>query len=568
MKIVKFDKQVVSVGLNWHWVEEDNNRKALVKALKDEISFGASSGAKDNEVKESIKKACILRYIDMASVGFWVESSKGVRGGLGPAGAGLLALANQERINASSSAQSSGLEDDVWLLIETLSEDEYWIVFVNKGLPMPGGDIITSLEGVRSFLGQDALQEMPLKLFTTDLNVQDYAPPKAQVVSQGFVELIKNIKPSKAQLKPVSGIDPIVVAIILGFVLIVAGFFGWSWYDKNQKQKAAAASAAQQAQAQSAQFEAEKRGYVESVQQAVLTALDQGVASVDGALSSPATKEVINAWLELVGSIPLEHSGFNATRAECVLEGEEPVCTVHLTRGDWGINRIFLQDYPQATLVGNDATYVLRGPPLIKREANWKTLPSADRFNVGLVSDLQIISKAGVSFNQTASQDIVQKIEMPAPPANVLSRMDPNAVNIPPSPVNLGVAKGQLSLSGSGLWQAEGFNVTLDRPGLGAMTFNVTLPAQTWQMQLNYFIRTLPSPQLPVVLGPDGPINTPFPEKYRHLTAGEATGGLAEVAIEVPEEKVEEVSETAPVDEDIQIGLPDAPASTAPLPNQ
>jgi len=561
MKIVRFDKQAVTVGLNWHMVEEQNERKAIAIALKDEVKYASAASGDEKNNRKKIKKVCVVKNTDMCSVGFWVTGLK-IKGSLGPSGAALLGVANQNRTNTSG-MQSSGLEDDVWLLVERLGDDEYWVVFINKGLPMPGGDILSTKEGVRSFLGQDGLLELPLKLFTTDLDVQDFAPPKAQVVSQGFLELTKGVKPSRGALKQATGVDPVVIAIIGGFLVLVGGFFGWSSYDKAQKTKAAQLAASNEAAKQNQQIEAEKKSYVDGVRQAVLTALDQGVASVDSALSVPATQELVTAWIDMTKSVPLEHSGFDLTRIECVLETpEQPLCTVFLTRGEWGVNRIFLQDFPQATLIGNDATYSLRGPILLKKEPNWKGLPSADKFNMGLVSDLQIISKIGVSFNQTASQDIVQAITLPPPPAEILSRMDPNAVNIEPPPVNLGVAKGNLTLTGQGTWQAEGVGIDLDRAGISALSMNLAFEGSSWQMQFDYFIRTLPSPQLPTVLGPDGPIVTAFPEKYRHLTAGEATGSLVEVSVVSEAEarakaEAEALNEVKrPEDEDIKIGLP------------
>lgn len=560
-KIIKLKDTQVVIGLEWELLEGTSERKAQRDILKR---------------NPGIKAGVLVRSADIAVLGLMAPGQKKPSV---PSGAALLALANQDA-QARVTGQSSSIEDNQWIVIERLAEDEYWVVDIKDGVPLPGADFVGSYEKVRTYLN-DMLEGAGFKVFTSDVGIQELVDQKAMVVPQGAAEIISALeKPSRGNLKTLSGVDPTIVLVIGVFVLAVAAFFAWDWFKKTSQERARQQQAQQRASEEARRLAAEKQGYVEAIQKAVLDALDQGVNNVNVALQTPAPSEVMGAWVDIVESLPVNHSGWDVQAAECTMETPEtPACTIKLKRSSVGINRILLEDFPQAQIAGDDASYVVRGPDLKARSADWHQLSNAQAMLMGLVSDLQFIRTVGLSYSQNESKDITQAVVMPKPPASLFKPGD-TAQNAAPAPVNTGVAKGQLGLSGGNLWQVRGLTSYLERGGISALTLNVDLKSkdkQAWQLQTDYLIRSLPAPVLPMVMGPDGAVTVPLPEKYKALTSKEPVqGGVAASqasmpAPAAPTEGTQPVDAPAPssvpaADEPLSIGLPDAPASTPPTP--
>lgn len=559
-KIVKLKDTSVVIGLEWELLEGASERRAQRDILKK---------------NPGVKAGVLVRSADIAVIGLMAPGQKKPSV---PSGAALLALANQDA-QARVTGQSSSIEDNQWIVIERLGEDEFWVVDIKDGVPLPGADFVGSYDKVRTYL-DDMLEGAGFKVFTSDPAIQELVDQKAMVVPSGAAEIIAELeKPARGNLKTVSGVDPVIILVIVGFLAIVGGFFAWDYFKKMSQQRAAQQQAAARASEDARRLAAEKAGYVESIEKAVLEALDQGVNTVNASLQTPSPGQVVDAWLGMVEALPMDHSGWTLERADCALETpEKPLCTVNLKRSAEGINRILLEDFPEAIISGDTATYVVRGPDLKPRTSDWHQVSSAHGMLVGLVSDLQFVRTVGLSYNQSESKDITQAVAMPTPPATVFKPGDTQQ-NTPPGPVNTGMAKGQLGLSGAGLWQVRGLAPLFERGSISALTLTVTLGGagtHAWQLQTDYFVRSLPSPVLPVVIGPDGPITVAFPDKHKGLISREPVqGGVASSQATAPAEPgtpgtpsdagVE--APAAPSDEPLSIGLPEAPApAPAPAP--
>lgn len=555
MKTIKLNNKNIVIGLEWDLLDPGiRSETSAVRAI-----------LKRNP---GVKMGVLVRSADLATIGM-VPAKQKKPAGL--SGAALLALANQEE-QGKATGQSSSIEDNQWIVVERLQDDEFWVVDIKDGVPLPGCDFVGGMERVRVYL-DEMIENTSFKIFTTDPDISALVSHRAIVVPKGAPELIEEVeKSSRANIKVWSGVDPRILIAIGVFVFLGAGLFGWQFLSKLQQEKNAQLAAAQRASANAAQLAQDKKDYVQGVQQAVLSALDTGVAGVDAALSSASPRDVVASWIDMVEGLPLNHSGWSTETVSCSMETlEKPVCTVSIKRTPIGINRILLQDYPDAQIVGDEATYLLRGQDMVLRKPDWNELDSAQAFMMGLMSDLQFLRFGGINYTQTESKDIVQAIVLPTPPASLAATVN-NAVGNNPAasapraaPINTGVAKGQLGFAGEDLWSLRGLLQTLDRSGLSVLSLSVKVSGgkHPWQLQTDYYIRSLPAPVIPVVVGPDGPITTPLPEKYRHLVSQDLSqGSLAPTSGAPLPTDPEVVPADASPEEDapISIGLPDAPA--------
>lgn len=512
-KIVKLNKIQVVIGLEWELLDSGmSERKAVREILK-----------KNHGVKSGV----LVRSADVAVLGMQAVGQKRPSA---PSGAALLALANQDA-QANVTGQSSSIEDNQWIVIERLGEDEYWVVDIKDGVPLPGSDFVGSYEKVGLYLSE-MIEGTGFKIFTADPDIQSMVGQQAITIPRSATDIIESLeKPSRGLLKTVSGVDPAIVLVLVGFVVLVAAFFGWGYYKRISQEHAMQAAAAARSSEQAQKLAADKKGYTDAVRKAVDDALEKGVASVNSALKTPSPRDAVGSWLNIIEKIPLNHSGWSTTQVECAMETpEKPICTVHMKRSADGIDRVLLTDYPSAQIVGNEASYVVRGPDLEDRPAEWNLLANANGLVMGLISDLQFMRNANISYIQSASKDITQAITMPTPPASVFKAADASA-SIPPPPVNTGIAKGQLGLSGKNLWQLKGLLNLMDQGGVSAISMNVDvskMDSQSWQMQSDYFIRSLPAPILPIIMGPDGPITVELPARFRSLaSAVPVQGGVS-----------------------------------------
>lgn len=552
-RLIKLNDKDVVIGLEWELLEYGvAERKAVRDILK------RNTG---------VKAGVLVRSADVATLGMMEPGKKKPSG---PSGAALLAIANQDA-QARSTGKSSSIEDNQWVVVENIGDDEYWVVDIKDGVPLPGSDFVGGFEKVRLYLSE-MLEGTGFKVFTNDHEIQDAVGHQAMVIPKSAAEIIDEVeKRSRGNLKTLSGVDPAMVGAVLVFAILVGGYFAWDYWKEYTQRQAQQNAASQRALADRQRAEAERQEYMQSVEKAVYDALDQGIESVNMALRTASPREVIRSWMDIVGKVPLNHSGWDTVSIECEMETpSQPVCLVNLRRTDIGINRILLTDYPQAQISGDTAYYVLRGPELALREPQWSEIDSAHGFMMGLASDFQFVRRTGLDYTQSESKDVVQAITLPTPPASLFSPGN-TSQDAPVAPINTGMAQGTIGLSGGDLWLLEGLAQMVDRSAvsLTSMSVNVaSMERQPWSAQGTYFIRSLPAPLIPMIPGPEGPMTFELPERYSHLVSEQPVQGGVEASsalpLSLPESGQDGGQESAPdPDEEgpLFLGLPEVDPS-------
>lgn len=521
-------------GLDWVLLPADIPHK---KALAD---FHANH--------KGVRHGVVLQFKGEGAVGRLPTGDvpKGLKTKKVPSAAALLAMANARQMEQlGEDGQSTTATDNGWILVQKIEsahkEDAelYWMGAVRNGLPQPGGDFVGTLSQVTERV-EELLNISPYVLYTTDRDIRYNFLSMTTVVEKRFGEFVVGLPTNKAEIKLFSFAGLLLGGIVVAFILLVGGWWGVStWQEKVAHEKAVREQRLRQQQEQKrAMEEADK--YEKDVRAAVLAGLDQGMGEINAGLASTAPQATVNAWRDLIYNIDVYQSTWKIESVTCGLEGQTPICTISLKRGELGNNRQLLLEHSDATITGDEASYVVRGAELQPREVTYSQVSSSLDFGNGLLSDLQNLRQAGITHDVEASKDITKDVTLPPPPS-ILPQAAAGAVNEvannPPEKItiNLGFASGAVNIKGDGLWQMAGIAKYLDQPNMRVTDFSVkispeNLEVMTWELKAAYFVRNQQQPTIPPVLLGERKINVEVPEKYR--TTMELTGGVSESSVQ------------------------------------
>lgn len=550
MKKISLDGIEVLAGLEWTILDSGKTHK---KALAEYMANN-----------KGLRHGIVMTSHGESAVGRMPAGEK-FKKGKTPSAAALLALANQRQLEAMGSSldtENPGtITDSNWIVAQPIEGDSelYWMGAVRNGLPTPGSDFIGTLDEVTERI-ETLLHIGNFIIYSRSKEIRYNFSAMTSVIEKQFAELVAGIPPHKAEIKMFSLAGYLTMGILVGFVLLVGGWWGFTTWQEKVQQEKARIEAQRAADAQTKQAAEEVKKYEQDVRAVIIKSLDEGMAEVDAGLSSSSPLATMVAWRDLIYNMDVYQSTWDIQGVNCGVENQTPVCTISLQRGETGNNRQLLLEHPDAVIDGDSASYAVRGPDLQTRDVNSSHVTSALDFQKGLLSELQVLRQASITHQVAASQDIVKNVELPPPPS-VLPAAAVEAVEGAPAvqsiSINLGFASGELNISGEGLWQVSGLGKYLDQPNVRVTEFSTTISAgnlekMTWNLKAAYFIRNLPQPVIPEVPLGDKKIVVEVPAKY-HSTI-EVTGGISE----------SNVQGVTSVDD--LLGSENGPLSTNPVP--
>ncbi len=421
------------------------------------------------------------------------------------------------------------------------------MVAVKEGLPIPGHDVICNSLTELNEVISNLFSFTNFSVYSKDPVVREitlFIKDDAQVYDRSFKNLIKNVKSSKGNLVQISGIPLTTVALTAGaLVLVGVGFWYSSWIEKQeiiaQEQKNAQQESEQQVKVEEARDEYEKL-----VKEALTTALNIGVNSVKSVIRSPSPQKTMNSWVSIIDRVSLNHVGWDIEGIDCGIRRRRTECEIKLGRGGIGNNRLLMEAFPDAEIRGDKATYTLIGDELIDRKGAWKDILPANRMSVGMLSELQFLKLAGLDYRQAASREVVQSVSLPEPPRLAFeSRGD---VPGEAAPIKMGVGKGDLSISGDIMAQLYGLGEFLEYSNV-SLTNLMLDPEGSWNLKIDYVVKTAPEPVIPVIVGPKGNITIALPDELRAVRGEEGEVGNLEgsqgQALMLPSEQAEKDKE-------------------------
>lgn len=535
MEKIRLEDMELIAGVEWTALPAELPEK---KALAEYLS------------KSKAKRGVVLRYHGVTVVGR-VDGKPGKV----PSATALLALASQKSIEESGMSSSDATTDEHnWIVIEPISgeQDKFWMGAVKNGVPLPGGDIVGTRHKVIEEMLDIITTNSNFTVFTLDKEVRYNALGQVNVLEKRFVDLIRGVPTKKAQM-PLFSIAAILAVVVFGLAFVlIGGWLAFSKWDEKQRAEAARLAALQQQKAQAAQVAANEKLYENEIKKAVLKGLEEGMSDIKTTLESSSPLSTIQAWRDLIYAVDLDQSGWELQRADCFVEENVPKCNIVLRRGEMGVNRMLLEDHPDAVITGDDATYVVASQQALSpRGINMHAMGSGIDFEKSILSELQMLRSLDITHQVAQSKDVVKEVKIPAE-ATVLSKASevaPGAAPEPPKPISvqLGFGSGTLSISGKQLWQMMGVAKYIDGANVRVKDMTVNLAqaeSSAWTVNTDYLVRTLPQPVIPVVRIGEKNVIVPLPEEYKsQVPVTEGGVGESTITSTAPAESAEQTEQ-------------------------
>lgn len=486
---VLIEGKKISIGLDWDVLKGTTSQSREISALLKQ------------QGNTDVKKGIIIKSSEeITSTGIGLIHGKEKI--YGKSGAAWLSDAYKQNIATIKKARKKEKIDDdldeefpAWIVIEKLEDtnDKYWVTIIKDGIPLPGTDIIESFYNVVDRLNDFFGAAKDIDVYTKDPAILDEVSNlaymiqgKCNIIRKGFSEIVTKVRCTKYPTN-LKGVDPKILGIA---ALIIAGGAGYYFWSSYQEEEAMRVAAQQQQASKQAQQQASlklQKDYEDLKEKTLAQTVEKAKSDLNSILSTSKATDVINEWSDLIYQVKMSHSGWDMENITCSIETGIPQCVVNLNRGDLGINRNLMKDFPTAIINGDKALYVLKGNPLNSIDGDYKKLPNTDDFKINILSDLQLLKFGEIKHAIDASKEVTQNVNLPDAPAGITQDM-----NV--SPIKMGVSYGNMHLEGADIWQLKGLAPVLDSRGLTVQSMTVTLDkefkASSWKIEGIYYVKT------------------------------------------------------------------------------
>lgn len=479
----------ISIGLDWDVLKGTTSQSKEISALLKQ------------QGNTDVRKGIIIKSSEeISSTGIGLIHGKEKL--YGKSGAAWLSDAYKHGINqAKKSRKKEKLDEDLddefpaWIVIEKLEEgnDKYWVTIIKDGIPLPGTDIVESFYNVVDRLNDFFSAAKDISVYTTDSAILEEVSNLGYMVQgnltvekKSFSEIVNKVRCTKypSNLK---GLDPKILGIAALVIVAGAGYYFWSSYQEEEAMRMAAQQQQATKQAQQQASLKLQKDYEDLKAKTLSQTVEKAKYDLNSILSTSKATDVLNEWSDLIYQVKMSHSGWEMDNISCSVESATPQCVVNLNRGELGINRSLMQDFPTAIINGDKALYVLKGTALNTVDGDYKLLPNTDDFKVDILSDLQLLKFGEIKHAIDASKEVTQNVNLPDAPAGITQDM-----NV--SPIKMGVSYGNMHLEGTDIWQLKGVAPVLDSRGLTVQSMTVTLDkefkASAWKIEGIYYVKT------------------------------------------------------------------------------
>lgn len=484
MQKIELGKKNITIGLVWSTLNTiDSSSSKAIKAFLQE----------NNDVKKGI----IIKGEEESMIAAIPADEKMIA----PSGAAWLTAANKKQ-NARQLKENSEFEHFNWIVVQAVdpNDDKFWVVIVEKGIPTANSDVICSRREIMNIVKDisDSQDVGSFILYSDDEEIyNDYKEAETIAVERKtFEELIKGV-PVRYKPRQLTGLNPKVLYAVFGILVIgVAGYLYNDWASEKALMEQQAKNSQQQQQTEQqklkaqAEYEAQKKVVVEQ-------AISDAKSGLNDLISKGISKSTINGWSDIIDKVPMAHDGWKLVSLDCSLNENVPACIVNLDRGELGINRTLMQDFPDVNINGDKASYVLTGESIPFPKRNFETLPNVRYFKMETQSKMQEIKFGDVKHAFDASNEITKDIALPQPPVGVTQ--DTNI-----EPIRMGVSTGPVHVEGTGLWQLRGLAEVMNDSTLNVKTLNVTfggddMKVSSWKLEGDYYVKVADQMTIPTI---------------------------------------------------------------------
>lgn len=470
VQILTMSKNKWIVGLEWERLGEEDTKAAIrSSAEKNGCDFGL-----------------LVDYNEKTAIGLSPSNFKGV------SAAEALAYANQIELNKKDISNYS----PDWIVIEDLGDDKFWMGVIKNGLPAPGYDVILNITEIKENV-VELLYDDTFLIFSTSTEVQAIFNSIKIIEPKNLTDLTEQTR-TKSNFKKYRGIPPgVIYGAVAAMFLAGATYFAFEHLEGQELIQEAL-----RAQEREAEMQRQKQiEYEQKIKdfEAKKIALEQEAKNkvIHGLSGNPS--QMLNAWYHAVGNTEIGTHGWDLTKVSCYYQAtEQPkkfACDYLFKRQGLSTNRMFIEDYPDAKLDGDNAV-VSRNIPispasLVNPDISViNSLKGANNWNADMISQLQLLKLVNIDYKFNASNEIT--FEIPALPLSPQEEAQGAPLRVP-TQQSLGVAQGTLNVTGRDFDFVKEFadNVNFYGTGLRKVDFNIGNAGQiSWDATFDYFIST------------------------------------------------------------------------------
>ncbi len=483
MQKIELSKKNITVGIEWSALVIDTSVRRAIKTHLEE--------------NPDIKQGIIIKGEEETMIGAIPADEKMVA----PSGAALLTAANKKQ-NARLLKEDSAFSTTNWVVVQSVPgmDDQYWVVVIERGIPTADSDMIGSYSEVLRTI-KDVSDSQEAGSFILYCDVPEICEEIKQsdaieVELRDFGSLVKGV-PVRYKPRQLKGMDPKILYVVFGVLVLGVGAYLYNDWSSEQEMLEVQNRAHQQQQQTEQQKLKAQAEYEAQKKQVVEQSIKEAKDGLNTLISKGMPKATLNAWSDIIDKVPMAHDGWKLVSVECVINESIPSCVVNLDRGEIGINRTLMQDFPDVNITGDKANYVLTGNSLSFPKRNFENLPNVRYFKMEAQTKLQEVKFADVKHAFEASNEITKDIVLPQPPVGVTQ--DTNI-----EPIRMGVSTGPFHVEGTGLWQLRGLASVMDDPTMGLKSLSITFNADdlkitAWKLEADYFVKVADEPTIPTI---------------------------------------------------------------------
>lgn len=475
MQIVEFNKKKWIIDLDWEIIPEDDetSRKDIIKNIANKTNFSYGT---------------FIEFETQEAIGLAKKNSKI------PSASLFLAIANQEYRTTTNNID--GYVD--WIVIEEVAEEKYWMAIIKDGIPAPQSDKVLDITGVKEKISDLIVYNDTYQVFSPCGEIRNIFEDIKYIENKSINDLTANVV-AKNKFVKLKGIPNVVIYSGITFIALIGIGLGVDAFLESvavqQRIQERQRIQAQEQERLENEYRQSLKIYNDEIEKQVKLAEN---SIIEGLAGTPS--KILNSWYEAVGSIQTGMHGWDMSSVMCSFNpmstDYKSSCIINFDRTGLSTNRMLLQEYPDANIVGNKAT-VTRGviadekiyslPP----SSILKSLPNAKSWGFDMISQLQLLKIVNIDYKIEASQDI-----MIVPPVKPLSpaEIEQGVQQIPPAPMPIGIAQGDLVINGDSfdLLRELADNVNFEFVGVKSVKFELGqgLGSIPWEITLGYFIKT------------------------------------------------------------------------------
>ena len=469
----------------------DIKNKKWTVGLEGEILPGESSfkeEAKDIAEKTSSNFGVIVEYEGKFSIGL----SKKINP-KNPSANVFLALANQE---AKNSGNANYYPD--WIVVEEVGDEKYWMAIIKDGIPTPQSDAILDITTVKDRI-IDLIVNDTFTVYSHCIEIKSLFEGQKEVIELGLNELTEEVQ-SKIKFTKLRGIPDSVIkaGAILGIIMVIA-FAGYNYKESQSFKERQRAIQEEQEKEQQQKIDAYKAALGEWEKAKNKNEADAKDKIKLGMRVNPAG--IVSAWYDLVGGIETGTHGWKLGKIECYVtngttmaDKPQAACDILFNRTGLSTTRMFLQDYPDATIKGDEA--------LVNRKVNIEdsylntpdevlvnNLPTAKHWGFDMISQLQLLKIVNIEHEIKPSVSISYTVPAkPLSPDEQLRGLKASSEE----QKSLGFAAGQIIIKNDNfeLMKEVVDNVDFKGVSVRKATFEPReLGVISWVIQLDYYVK-------------------------------------------------------------------------------